>query len=256
MPLYSFIPNPLICAGYYQCYEDRLVEGTCPDGFLFNFAEQICDFSNNVDCEDIIPPSSPGTPPPTSESTTQEVTTQEATTEAATTEEETTEEKTSEEPTTTVEPTTTQPPLVNCPSGQAIYLPHPQRCSQYFLCFNGVPTPKKCATNYHFNEERQTCLSREKADCRIEDPVCPEIDDPFNPIFHSNPHYCDRYYLCFNGSLQPFYCDEGDHWDSVNEYCVDPEEALCESSFDGEIMGETEDEIGAELLLMNLLLNY
>ncbi|XP_072745738.1 uncharacterized protein [Anoplolepis gracilipes] len=43
-------PSPKSCANYLNCWDDVVIEQTCPDGLLFNAAAGYCDFASNVNC--------------------------------------------------------------------------------------------------------------------------------------------------------------------------------------------------------------
>lgn len=51
-------PSPKSCANYLNCWDDVVIEQTCPDGLLFNDAAGYCDFAFNVNCGDR-PPATP-----------------------------------------------------------------------------------------------------------------------------------------------------------------------------------------------------
>lgn len=122
-------------------------------------------------------------------------------------------------------------PIVDCPSTGVTLLPHPEVCSQYIICRGGHPVERSCSPNFHFNYENQACMTREVANCLVEHPTCAEIDDPQNPVYHPHPHFCDRYFICFQGNLWSFYCADGDYWDALHGWCVPAEEAHCEITF-------------------------
>ncbi|XP_032677842.1 probable chitinase 10 [Odontomachus brunneus] len=56
-------PSPKSCANYLNCWDDVVVEQTCPAGLLFNDVTNVCDFSNNVNCGNR-PPATPKPPLP------------------------------------------------------------------------------------------------------------------------------------------------------------------------------------------------
>lgn len=200
-----FIPSNTSCADFIQCLKDEQLFGTCPDGFLFNFDAQLCDFPENVNC-DIEPPLETTTDD-TPITTIPTITTTESNPETTTPDSEV--------------------PLVDCPEDEALFVAHPSSCSQYFLCFHGVPSNRTCPAKYHFDFDRQTCVTRDHTDCRLEDPECPEIDDPLHPTFLPHPHFCNMYFLCYNGELRRYQCFDDDHWDPVNETCAPSEIVDC-----------------------------
>ncbi|XP_015187258.1 PREDICTED: uncharacterized protein LOC107072111 [Polistes dominula] len=42
--------SPKSCANYLNCWDDAVVEQTCPNGLLFNDFSNVCDFDYNVNC--------------------------------------------------------------------------------------------------------------------------------------------------------------------------------------------------------------
>ncbi|XP_050457095.1 uncharacterized protein LOC126854422 [Cataglyphis hispanica] len=56
-------PSPKSCANYLNCWDDVVIEQTCPDGLLFNDIAGYCDFAFNVNCGDR-PPATPKPPLP------------------------------------------------------------------------------------------------------------------------------------------------------------------------------------------------
>jgi hypothetical protein len=44
------------CANYLNCWDDVVIEQTCPAGLLFNAISGYCDFAFNVNCGDRAPP--------------------------------------------------------------------------------------------------------------------------------------------------------------------------------------------------------
>lgn len=48
-----YATNPRGCAWYFTCNVGQPpVQGRCPDGFLFNHKDQLCDHPENVECRD------------------------------------------------------------------------------------------------------------------------------------------------------------------------------------------------------------
>ncbi|KAL7015903.1 hypothetical protein ACKWTF_016726 [Chironomus riparius] len=73
-------------------------------------------------------------------------------------------------PTTTTKLTTstTQPPPL-CPEvddpNVLIFLPNPQDCRSYFLCFNGMKLPRSCANGFYWDVDNLWCNVREEVNC-------------------------------------------------------------------------------------------
>lgn len=51
-------PSPKSCANYLNCWDDVVIEQTCPVGLLFNDVTNVCDFDYNVNCGNR-PPATP-----------------------------------------------------------------------------------------------------------------------------------------------------------------------------------------------------
>ncbi|XP_011164140.2 histone-lysine N-methyltransferase SETD1A [Solenopsis invicta] len=47
--------SPKSCASYLNCWDDVVIEQTCPAGLLFNDVAGYCDFAYNVNCGDRLP---------------------------------------------------------------------------------------------------------------------------------------------------------------------------------------------------------
>lgn len=50
----TFVKHLFACDKYYFCDNKEAHEGQCPDTFVFNSEEQICDHPENVVCEDLV----------------------------------------------------------------------------------------------------------------------------------------------------------------------------------------------------------
>ncbi|XP_012223801.2 uncharacterized protein [Linepithema humile] len=48
--------SPASCANYLNCWDDVVIEQTCPAGLLFNAITGYCDFASNVNCGNRAPP--------------------------------------------------------------------------------------------------------------------------------------------------------------------------------------------------------
>ncbi|KAJ6635647.1 Peritrophin-1 [Pseudolycoriella hygida] len=56
---------------------------------------------------------------------------------------------------------------------------------------------------------------------------CPPESDPENIVFIPSDEYCDKYYICFNGTLFEFRCAQGLHFNPVLNICDFPRYANC-----------------------------
>lgn len=50
-----FIRDHSSCGKYIACYSQLALYGECPRGFAFNPSNSMCDYPENVNCEDICP---------------------------------------------------------------------------------------------------------------------------------------------------------------------------------------------------------
>lgn len=50
----TFAKHLFACDKYYFCDNGVAHEGKCPDKFVFNAEEQVCDFPENVVCDDLV----------------------------------------------------------------------------------------------------------------------------------------------------------------------------------------------------------
>lgn len=106
--------------------------------------------------------------------------------------------------TTQAPPTTTEAPLnYDCVPGEIHYLPHERICTQYILCFNGVPTLQECPAGLEFSAAEMTCVKPEMSQC-VEN-RCPEVDE-VDPLHLPNYKDCSIYYICLNGQPKEFSC--------------------------------------------------
>jgi Chitin binding Peritrophin-A domain len=63
-----------------------------------------------------------------------------------------------------------------------VFLPNPDDCSAYFVCFRGSPLPRKCAETLWFDIEFSWCTVSDEVTCDARTP-----NDPNRPMTTSTP---------------------------------------------------------------------
>lgn len=106
------------------------------------------------------------------------------------------------------------------------YLNHATSCEKFVVCISGRPSIRNCAPGLRFDIESEQC--RENANCIVDVMACPLYDDPSALVYFSNPHLCNRYWMCANGQTIDRSCAPGLHWDEDQEWCNLPELVNCE----------------------------
>lgn len=183
VPEGSHFPDPTDCAKYWTCTNDGPVLNECPDGLLFNFELEACDFDYNVDCDLVSTPdySTNGdgdltTDWITNESTTTATTASDWTTDRTTT---TTPEWSTEKTTTTMTPewsvaSTTEGNELTTQEGEApdcqdvpegTHFPDPYDCARYWTCTNDGPILNICPDGLYFNITLEACDFEYNVDC-------------------------------------------------------------------------------------------
>jgi hypothetical protein len=97
------------CANYYTCQNGVGTPHTCPDGYLFDFARQMCYFADQVTCEVAI-----------------------------------------------------SNPCAGIEDGRFVA---GSSCANYYTCQNGVGTPHTCPDGYLFDFARQMCYFADQVNC-------------------------------------------------------------------------------------------
>lgn len=220
----DYLAHPNDCSSYIIC-DNPASLGSCEE-FYFNEEAQTCDYKENVQCDNVEPEPQPEpepeTEPPTEAQTTIITTTTETTTTSTTAElvPQTTLPTTKEvEIETTLSSASTTSPLesVLCPevSHEIVFKADPDSCLNYYLCFNGVAMPMKCADNLHFNSEKQKCDFKENVRCRLGIPTCEIYMNEFFPHESS----CNLFYYCRYGHLSLQQCPYFYYWNEEKHEC-------------------------------------
>jgi len=117
---------------------------------------------------------------------------------------------------------------LECPAednlDELVFLPSPDSCSKYYLCFGGEAIQLQCADGLHWSVEEQACLSKDDAGCELDDfEECPETG--VKSISH--PYNCEKYVLCVGGNRIKRNCGPGLHFSRNKRTCVQPNIAEC-----------------------------
>ncbi|XP_035787625.1 probable chitinase 10 [Anopheles albimanus] len=183
----SMVVNPLSCDQFLRCVNEMPAgTGRCPDGMLFDAAEAICNFADQVECGSVpLPP---------------------------------------EYTTTTLAPTTTEQPVSSaCPAEDnpliPTYLPVLDDCSSYILCYHGKPLTMKCPADLEWNAAIKMCDTAANAKCQAiyQDPYgCPPEGTSFLP----HPDRCNKYIFCLYGISRVQVCQMFKYFDQDKGECV------------------------------------
>lgn len=120
-------------------------------------------------------------------------------------------------------------------------IPYEPDCNYFIYCLNEVANIRRCPVMQIFDPIEVRCVPGNPETCEIlsttttttttiSPPICPEVDDPFNPIFHPHPSDCGKYFMCFNGTAILRECHYGLLWSVENEWCDYPENVNCDLS--------------------------
>ncbi|CAD7080519.1 unnamed protein product [Hermetia illucens] len=129
------------------------------------------------------------------------------------------------------------PEGVHCPiyTRNALYIPHPDFCDKFLVCFNGRLAVKSCPDGLHWDNNSKTCNWPEEAQCPLveEDAIDEEVKcDPYaNPLkttFIRHPTDCSKFYMCQFGRKHETQCPDGLHFNIESSECDYPELAKCE----------------------------
>lgn len=120
-------------------------------------------------------------------------------------------------------------------------VPYENDCNYFIYCLNEVGTLQRCPVMNVFDPYNLRCVPGNSETCEIlsatttaiettsyTSPECPEVDDFYNPVFHSHPYDCRLYFMCHNGTAILRECYEGLFWSAENEWCDFPENVVCE----------------------------
>ncbi|KAK9747265.1 Chitin binding Peritrophin-A domain [Popillia japonica] len=198
-----FFGHATDCGKYCVCNYGFAVEMPCPSGLYFNTELDICDYPQNVSCNENLDQSTPAPPesPVNSESCAHEV-------------------------------------CMN--DNSAFFYPHVSDCSKYCICSLGLTIEMACPTGSYYSQQLNTCNNDEDADCEESEDVtypsvefqgclnvtCPDIDDD-NVTFYPHDFDCERYCVCNWGYAIEMPCPEGLYFNTDLNVCDIPENSGC-----------------------------
>ncbi|KAJ8714657.1 hypothetical protein PYW07_002882 [Mythimna separata] len=136
------------CNQFYQCSGSKPVALTCPPGLLYNPANEICDWSENVDCGDRV------IPEPEEDDSTDVIDT------------------TENDVTCNCDPE--EAPAICAALGSENELIAHENCNQYYICNHGLPIAVSCFGDLLFNPYTRQCDWPRNVDCG--DRLVPETE--------------------------------------------------------------------------------
>lgn len=80
----------------------------------------------------------------------------------------------------------------DCPDDGVHFFPHASLCDRYIMCFGSVAIERLCAPSFHYSEREELCTWPDYAECTLESPLCPEIDDPQDLVWIPSQADCER----------------------------------------------------------------
>ncbi|KAL7013737.1 hypothetical protein ACKWTF_015550 [Chironomus riparius] len=173
-----YAKNPRGCAWFFTCNINQAPrEGRCPEGYLFNHAKQLCDFSANVECVD-------------------------------------------------------DAPVTTCPPFGIAKISHPDTCSKYVLCIDGVQQDRLCKTGLHYSEFHNDCVEPSQSDCVTDFEFCNrKHNEDTEGIFPkvANPRDCATFYICSDDNwVIQNKCYPGGHFNPATGFCEDSTNNVCD----------------------------
>lgn len=107
-----------------------------------------------------------------------------------------------------------------------VFLPDPDSCEKYYVCFGGDPVQLSCSGGLHWSADDEVCIDKHEAGCETFDDDIEECpDEGIKSISH--PDNCEKYILCIGGARIKRNCAPGLHFSRELRNCVEPETAEC-----------------------------
>ncbi|XP_058064606.1 LOW QUALITY PROTEIN: uncharacterized protein LOC131214247 [Anopheles bellator] len=247
---FSFVEDEDFCYRYYQCVNGIPYPLICPNDQWFDLRRQVCDSTDNVECEPhgVLPP-----PLPTDGICTgltnsvqvlhpvfcnrfyicvDQVGFPQSCAAGLWFDES---RQTCASPLEVECPnglTTTPSPIQgicdNVPAGT--YVPNPLDCSRYYVCVNYYPYSLACPGGTWFDRNRLQCVPIDEAECAdtvttVPTPgICYGLADGLRV---PSPDSCSLFYTCYNEGGTPSFCPPGQWFNEELQDCDDPENVDC-----------------------------
>ncbi|TMW42420.1 hypothetical protein DOY81_012500, partial [Sarcophaga bullata] len=118
-------------------------------------------------------------------------------------------------------------PLQDDPQ-RPLYLPHPQSCAKYYLCYHGTPMVMQCPNMLLFDVIQQSCNAVEFVNCQLSSISTPPRQClPHMITVYPHPKNCNYYYRCEYGYLKVMQCPFGMGWDYEMAICTQLSQTKC-----------------------------
>jgi len=231
-----FIRDHSSCGKYIACYNQLALFGECPRGFHFNPSNGMCDYPENVSCDDICPQNGTATFR-FEKSCTKYIRCIGGTS-------------------TFVEcpaglyydhhhgncniPEDTDCEQLICQASGSYIVPSHEDCADYYVCNNYVPTMHTCTSDLYYNHLTQMCDLKSKVPCVMVPEYVSEEDDFYGAVdiscpptgahFYPHPSDCQHYFLCVNGISAKLDCGHNMVYDYASQKCDLSARAKCITS--------------------------
>ncbi|KAG4069822.1 hypothetical protein HA402_006837 [Bradysia odoriphaga] len=102
-------------------------------------------------------------------------------------------------------------------------IPHPDDCSMYYRCTNGIRTTMKCSNQLLFDRHFGDCNLAQRVICEPKNTICEPFRhlDWLGTIKIGNPLDCSSFYYCINGNAIESICPSGLSYNPYTATCED-----------------------------------
>ncbi|XP_053699206.1 peritrophin-1-like [Sabethes cyaneus] len=114
-----------------------------------------------------------------------------------------------------------------CPSEGIRNVPLPLWSTRYVTCVDGIPTLSKCEPGTQFDANYGQCVMIASVQNESAEFVCPETDDPSEPMYVPHPGRCYVYFICVNGVAYEQICPDGTYFNPILRVCDLQENVDC-----------------------------
>lgn len=116
--------------------------------------------------------------------------------------------------------------LPTCDSDALKTFGYDRTCTQYVICYYGIPVLRECRDGLQYNAETDRCDFPQYVDCV--DSECMRLPELTQLIFIPSKASCSKYYICAHGVPENYTCTEGLHFSTDCDCCDYPKKAKCE----------------------------